>query len=337
MAERKIAGAYPQKARIRRSYKDGLFRLIFSDKKGALELYNALNGSAYTDPDLLEITTIEDVIYMGFKNDLSFLVETENELDLYEAQSSWCPNMPLRGLIYFSNLYQGYIMRHGLDLYSSKLIALPRPAYMVFYNGTREREDQEILRLSEAFAAGSRRRREEEETLQVIVKVWNINYGHNKELMENCRRLHDYAYLVEQIRANQKRGQELAKAVNQAIADCIENNILREFLLKHRGEVQNVLLTEYDERLHIWNEKQISQEEGIRIGMERGVKQGIEQGTREGIRQGIEQGIEALILDNQEEGVSPERILRKLQKRFSLTETQAVNYMKKFSAEGSSL
>ena len=320
MGKSKIAAAHPQKARVWRNYKDGLFRLVFSDKEGALELYNALNGSAYTDPDLLEITTIEDVIYMGFKNDLSFLVETENELDLYEAQSSWCPNMPLRGLIYFSNLYQGYVTSRGLDIHSSQLIPLPRPVYMVFYNGTKEREEREVLRLSEAFEGRKAGKGEEEETLQVVVKVWNINYGHNKELMKNCRRLHDYAYLVERIRINRKQGETLSDAVDHAVADCIERDILKDFLLKHRGEVRNVLLTEYDEELHIRSEKQLSYEEG----MERGVELGMERG--------IEQGIAALVLDNEEEGVLPERIVEKLQKRFSLTKEQAIGYLRKFSA-----
>lgn len=232
----------------------------------------------------------------------------QNELDLYEAQSSWRPNMPLRGLIYFSNLYQGYVARHGLDIHSSRLIPLPRPVYMVFYNGTKERGEREVLRLSEAFEGRKAMDAWEEETLQVVVKVWNINYGHNKELMEHCRRLHDYAYLVEQIRVRRKQGETLSEAVDHAVSDCIKNNILKDFLLEHRGEMRNVLLTEYDEELHIRSEKQLSYEEGM------------------------ERGIEALVLDNEEEGVTPERIVKKLQKRFSLTKEQATGYLKKFSA-----
>ncbi len=111
---------------INRKYKDSLFRLLFSEKEGALELYNALNGSSYEDPDILEITTIDDVIYMGIKNDLSFLVE--GKMHLLEEQSSWSENMPLRGLFYFSNLYQSYVEKNQLNIYSSKRLPLPQPS-----------------------------------------------------------------------------------------------------------------------------------------------------------------------------------------------------------------
>ena len=110
---------------VNRKYKDGIFRLLFSEKEGALELYNALNNSSYDDPDKLEITTIDDVIYMGMKNDLSFLVE--DKMHLLEEQSTWSDNMPLRGLFYFSNLYQGYIEKIQLNIYSRKRLHLPQP------------------------------------------------------------------------------------------------------------------------------------------------------------------------------------------------------------------
>ena len=106
--------------KITRSYKDSLFRIVFREKKELLDLYNAINGTDYNDPDALIVTTIENVIYMGLKNDVSFLIE--DVMNLYEQQSSWNPNMPLRGLFYFSNIYQGYIAEHHLDIYSSTLL-----------------------------------------------------------------------------------------------------------------------------------------------------------------------------------------------------------------------
>ena len=57
---------------VNRKYKDRLFRLVFEDKRDLLDLYNAVNGSNYQNPDELMITTLEDAIYLGMKNDLSF-------------------------------------------------------------------------------------------------------------------------------------------------------------------------------------------------------------------------------------------------------------------------
>ena len=122
------------KRKVRRGYKDSLFRMVFREKKELLSLYNAINGTNYDDPDELVVTTIEDVLYMGRKNDVSFLIE--DVMNLYEHQSSWNPNMPLRGLLYITMLYQGFIEQNHLDIYSSSLLKLPVPRYIVFYNVT---------------------------------------------------------------------------------------------------------------------------------------------------------------------------------------------------------
>lgn len=227
--------ATPASYRVRRNYKDGLFRLFFSRKEDALELYNALNGSSYKDPDLIEITTIDGAIYMGIKNNLSFLIE--GQMHLLEAQSSWSPNMPLRGLFYFSRLYQGYVAKHQLDVYSHKLLQLPQPVYIVFYNGVDEIPEQMVLRLSDAFGAT-----EDQPAVEVIAHVYNINYGRNRQLMERCQRLHDYAYLIQQVRHYTDQGITLEAAIDRAIRDCIQQNVMKEFLLKHRGEVCEISL-----------------------------------------------------------------------------------------------
>lgn len=119
-----------------REYKDRLFTFIFGKEENRpylLQLYNALNGTSYTDPSELEITTLQDVIYIRQKNDISFLLDSE--LSLYEQQSSYNPNMPLRGLMYFSALYRQFLSRQGTDLYSSSLVKIPSPRYVVFYKG----------------------------------------------------------------------------------------------------------------------------------------------------------------------------------------------------------
>ena len=245
----------------RRNYKDSLFRMVFREKKELLSLYNAINGTAYEEPEELIVTTIEDVLYMGRKNDISFLIK--DVMNLYEHQSSVNPNMPLRGLIYISMLYQGYIEQNNLDIYSSTLLKLPTPKYLVFYNGTKAEPDRQELRLSDSFI-----KREEQPDLECRAVVLNINYGHNKKLMEACRKLYEYSRFVETIRGYLNTGMKLGAAMDQAIEDCIRFDILKEFLLKHRGEVKQVILTEYNQERH------------AKTLLEEGRKQGREENAR---------------------------------------------------------
>ncbi len=270
--------------RVNRKYKDSLFHLIFSDKEGALELYNALNHSNYTDPEILEITTIEDVIYMGIKNDVSFLVE--GKMHLLEEQSSWSENMPLRGLFYFSNLYQSYVKKNQLDIYSHKRLSLPQPIYIVFYIGTDKMPEQLSLRLSDSF-----QKTEDggEPAVEVVARVLNVNYGKNRDLLDRCRRLHDYSYLIQRVRYYTDRGLVLAAAMNRAIDDCIDQDVMKQFLLKHRGEVCNVILTKYNAAFHIQCEKKESFAEGEQAGYQRGHTAGHAAGRAVGYKQGSDQ------------------------------------------------
>ena len=245
------------KRSAKRNYKDSLFRMVFREKKELLSLYNAINGTMYEDPEELVVTTIEDVLYMGRKNDISFLIK--DVMNLYEYQSSVNPNMPLRGLIYICMLYQGYLEPNNLDIYSSTRLRLPTPKYLVFYNGTKEEPDRRELRLSDSFI-----KQEEPPDLECRAVMLNINYGHNKELMEACRKLYEYSRFVESIRVYLNTGMKLGAAMDQAIEDCIRLDILKELLLKHRGEVKQVILTEYNEERHA----KTLLEEGRRQGRE---------------------------------------------------------------------
>lgn len=241
---------------IRHTYKDSLFRMIFRERTELLSLYNAMNESDYENPEELEIFTIEDVIYMGMKNDSAFLID--DVLNLYEAQSTWNPNMPLRGLFYFSKLYQGYVDKNHLDCYSNVRLKLPLPQYVVFYNGMRGTKDRETLRLSDSYTKNE----DGAYALECAATLININYGHNKEIMQSCRKLEEYSYLVEEVRKNLKGGRTLAAAVDRAVDACIAEGILEDFLRMHRAEVTEMLLTEYDEELHIKSEKELSYCEG---------------------------------------------------------------------------
>ncbi len=145
-------------------YKSRLFSFIFGreeHKEWTLQLYNAISGSSHTDPNDIKINTIEETVYMGMKNDLSFLVTDTvtmySSVQIYEHQSTYNPNMPAREFMYAGMLYDKYIYTEGLRRYGSKLMPLPIPKLVVFYNGEMETEDQVIVNLSVAFIEESRR------------------------------------------------------------------------------------------------------------------------------------------------------------------------------------
>ncbi len=133
---------------VKRNYKDTVFRMLFQEKETLLSLYNAVNGTDYDNPEDLEITTLQDAVYMNYKNDVSFVFDFV--LNLYEHQSTINPNMPLRDLIYVTKVLQGQI--RDQDLYSSRQIKLPTPRFVVFYNGTEPQPQKQVLKLSDAFA-----------------------------------------------------------------------------------------------------------------------------------------------------------------------------------------
>ncbi len=258
------------------THKDTLFRMLFQRKDNLLSLYNALNKTAYTDVGRLEITTLENAIYMNYKNDVSFVFDSE--LMLYEHQSTVNPNMPFRNLIYVTRILLGRTVNQ--DLYSSTPVKIPAPRFTVFYNGTARQPEIQTLKLSALYE-----KEQEEPDLELIVTVYNINYGQNKELMECCHVLEEYAQFVAQVR-KYAGTLPIAEAVDMAVTYCIRHDILHDFLSKNRAEVIDVCIFEYNEELHLKNIK----EEGI----EEGVKKGIEIGHSQGIKEGISQGEDRL-------------------------------------------
>lgn len=277
--------------KINRVFKDRLFRMAFQEKKDLLDLYNAVSGRQYTDPEELMITTLEDAIYIGMKNDISFLVS--DVLNLYEHQSSFNPNMPIRGLGYFADTYRQLIDGNRLDVYGEKLIRLPLPQYIVFYNGTKEEPDRMELRLSDAFLCQNP---EEESCLECKAVMININYGMNRELMERCKRLKDYAVFVNRVRENEKQGLSLAEAVDQAVDSCIEEGILSDILEKNRAEVRNLILYEYDEQKHMEIVRDNAKEEGIEEGIEVGIEAGRESERVALIRKKMNRGLDFMAI-----------------------------------------
>ncbi len=235
-----------------REYRDRLFKAIFGrdneqSKRWRLDLYNALNDTSYTDPDALEVNTIENVIYMTMKNDISFLVDSQ--MTLYEQQSTHNPNMPLRGFFYFSQLYQMYIEKKEMNILTSRLVKIPEPRFIVFYNGSTKKPDTFKMRLSDAFercgngSIPADITRDFEWTATVI----NINPERNKTLQKNCKALYDYVRYVGRIADNKKKGFPIKEAVDDAVNWAIEQEFLDGFFRVNKAEVRAMCLTEYDE------------------------------------------------------------------------------------------
>lgn len=240
-----------------RKYKDTVFRKLFSDRKNLLSLYNAINGTAYMDASQLEIVTLDNAIYMGMKNDLAFIINTN--LFLYEHQSTYNPNMPLRDLFYISGEYQKLVDLKSL--YTSTRLRIPTPNFIVFYNGTEKNEDRWVEYLSESYENMSG-----EPNLELKVIILNINVGHNKKLMEECQTLREYAQYVAKVRRYSEEI-ELNTAVECAVSESIQEGILKEFLQKNRAEVIAMSIFEYNEE----EEKRKLRKAEYEAGMAEGV------------------------------------------------------------------
>ena len=244
-----------------RNYKDTVFRMLFSDRKNLLSLYNAISGAHYDDHEKLEIVTLENAIYMGMKNDLAFIIDTN--LFLYEHQSTYNPNMPLRDLFYISSEYQKLVDHKSL--YSSTLLKIPAPQFIVFYNGTEKETDSCVNHLSESFENLSGKPK-----LELEVLTLNINEGHNEELMEQCETLREYAQYVHCVRKYAKE-LELNEAVKLAVDECISNNILSEFLRANKSEVISMSIFEYDKEEEERKLRKAEFEAGVAAGFNNGI------------------------------------------------------------------
>ena len=265
--------------RPKRQTKDIVFRLVFgNDRQALLQLYNALHGTAYTDPHELQIVTLDNAIYISRKNDLAFLLA--GSINMYEHQSTLNPNMPVRFLIYLAQEYQLLVESTDKSLYGSELIPLPTPQCVVFYNGTADTPDEYELRLSSAFS-----NQDVEPAVEVVVNVININYGHNEHLMQGCGLLSQYAQFVAATREYANKYDNRKEAMNVAIEYCIEHGILEDILRKHRSQVLGSLLEEFDEKKYA----KTLREEGYESGREEGYEAGRSDGFTEGEQCGIEQ------------------------------------------------
>lgn len=250
-----------------RMYKSRIFAMLFSDRNELLKLYNAINGTSYDDPDLLQVNTLENAVYMSMQNDVSFIIDMR--LNLYEHQSTYSPNLPVRYLLYVADVYSDYTK--DMNLYGTKAVKLPTPRFVIFYNGQAEQPDRKELKLSELFSIP-----DADPSLELKAVMLNINKGHNRKLMETCRTLQDYAEYTFRVREYAAE-MPLDLAVEQAITECISEGILADFLRKKRAEAKKVSIYEYDEERHMRQTREEGMEEGYANGFSQGIEQGITQ------------------------------------------------------------
>nr|WP_300818015.1 hypothetical protein [uncultured Acetatifactor sp.] len=270
-----------------RNVKDRLFCYIFErDREALLQLYNVLNHTDYRDAQALQIVTLDNVVYMSMKNDVAFLLA--GALNLYEHQSTFCPNLPLRFLLYIAAEYESLVVKQKANIYGQALIALPAPQCVVFYNGDDAMPDEQYLQLGDAFmdTPGT----ELSPCLELTVRMLNINYGHNSRLTAGCRRLDEYSQFVYCIKAYRQNGGSVNQAIENAVTYCIDHGIMEDILLPFRAEVTKMLLTEYNEKKYMRMFRKEAREEGL----------------KEGLREGLREGQNRLISTMLQNGASPE-------------------------------
>ena len=264
------------------NYKDTLFTRLFNDPDVLRELYSALEGVSLPPDIPVTINTLENVLYKNMFNDISFEIGGKLVV-LIEHQSTVNPNMAIRLLMYIGRIYEKLI--EGKKIYSEKRIAIPRPEFFVLYNGTAPCPDEQWQRLSDAFEdtaplgiAGNG-----SPSLDLAVKVVNINAGKNEGIANRCRTLAEYQALVSKVRGYEEAGSGREEAIKKAIQYCQSHDIMREFLEKHASEVLNMLMAEWN----LDDALAVRYEEGWEEGREEGWEEGREDIARNALAKGI--------------------------------------------------
>ena len=272
-------------------------------KENFLSLYNVLHGTELKDTKQLKNVRLDQVLYMSFYNDVSYLVENKI-IVLAEHQSTINPNMPLRCLEYVSRLYE--TLFESKEKYSRKLLSISTPEFYVFYNGTEEYPETTVLKLSDAFVEKAG-----EVNLELTVKVININQHNKHPLLANCQTMKEYSIFVETVR--KWKAIDQINGFEKSIEECIASNILEEYLKRKTKEVLNMLLAEYDYETDIAvqraEEREIAFAEGIAQGISQGISQGAYQNKLETAKNLTEMGfaVEAI---SKATGLSLEEIAR---------------------------
>jgi predicted transposase/invertase (TIGR01784 family) len=279
-----------------------VFESYFSDTEKLIEVYNAIEGKNYPRDAEVEINTLEDALFMERINDVSFLLD-KRLIVLIEHQSTLSENFPLRMLLYISRLYEKIL--ESDNIYRQRLIKIPKPDFIVLYNGDAEYPDRKELRLSDAFKDA-----DIPDPLELKVRVYNINRGRNKEILQKSKSLGDYAAFIGRVKENKNKGLSADEAVREAVEYCISNGIMKDYLESNAAEVKNMLFTEWnwDDAKRVWREEAL--EEGMEKGMEKGLEKGLEEGMEKGLEKGMEKAAENIAVNLLRNGANPEFIAK---------------------------
>jgi hypothetical protein len=287
---------------VNREHKNSVFAKLFSTPDVLRELYSAIEGVT-VPPDIpVDINTLSDIIFMDQINDVSFTIDNRLVV-LIEHQSSINANIPLRFFFFLGRVYEKIV--DPKKKYQEKLEKIPKPEFIVLYNGKDKYPDYAELKLSDSFknTEGLKLTSSEKLPLELIVQVYNINHGRNSEMLKKSETLDGYSKLIDKIREFESEKKPLEEALPSAVKYCIDNHILEDFLRKHGSEVINMLTGEWN-----WDTaKEVWQREAWEGGIAKGMVQGIEKGMAQGIEKGREQ-----ILKLFEQGLSIEEIKERL-------------------------
>ena len=280
-----------QEQEVKRTYKDSVFVTIFHEKSKLIELYNALFDTNYDESEPIDIVTIKDVLFRTLKNDVAFVLGGRFVV-LVEHQSSINENMPLRDLMYISTVLKRMV--DTTRLYRERRLMIPRPEFIVFYNGTKDFPAYQELRLSDSFLG--EKQKDEEDALQLIVKVYNINTEKNSEILGRCETLRQYSRFVEIMRSYKEDSELTNDVIVEVLDRCKKEGILTEFLDKYGTEIVEMLFKELTREEDLEISRLDGYEEGFnsgeRAGFSKGERAGFSKGERAGFSKGERAGAE---------------------------------------------
>ena len=285
--------------KVNKKYKDRLFRHLFNNKRTQLELYNAIYGTDYQNESIIDSNTLIEAIFASPENDLAFSIN-KKIIIFIEHQSTINKNMPARFLTYIARYYEKKI---GKKIYGESLVKIPKPEFIVLYNGEKPFPKEKILRFSDAFEKIDN---DNLISLDLIVRVININKGCNPELMRRCKTLADYAAFIAKVREYKKKypREKWEEAIKSAIRYCIKNDILADYLIQNSSEVIRMLINEY------------TMKDAIEVIREETMEKGLKKGRAEGKK---------YVLELMAQGLSYEEIKKKIENYYPVKEMSKKN------------
>jgi len=289
-----------------RNFKSSVFSLMMQDKVKALNVYNVLGDSHFDNPEDVEIITTDGGISLSVRNDASFIIGTD--MNFYEHQSTYNPNMPMRSLIYCTDAIDRRIKEKNENLYGHKQIKIPTPRFVVFYNGREKRPAVEKMYLSSAYMGEKKN-----PDLELSCTVYNLNAPENKELLEKSEVLYGYTFFINRVNANKENGMELEQAIDEAINTCTRENILQDFFRTYKNEVRRIMALDFTFERQIELTKMEYYQDGFAAGKAEGEARGEAKGMERGEKNGQLQNMISLTVRKLRKGKSVEQIADELE------------------------